>query len=304
MSEQPKALNSKIWGLLILFSVLCGTAFFFTGIAVKELPPLTVVLARVLLAAIILLHVFWFYGHKLPKTPRQWMPFFIMGLLNNAVPFSFIFAAQTMITVGLASIINAMTPLFAIIVLASFGEEKLTRNRVIGVIIGIFGVGVLQGSNGTLDSLTTLGVGLGLIATLSYGFAALWGRRYLSHIPPLKSATCQLICSSAVMLVVVGVVDQPWTLQNPSLNVWMSLVGLALFGTAISYILFFHIMVRYGAGNVMLGSLLIPVSAIFLGTVFLGEEIHTKEIVGALIIGLGLLFIDGRLFRRRRAQKL
>jgi drug/metabolite transporter (DMT)-like permease len=301
MSEQPKALNSTVWGLLILFSVLCGTAFFFTGIAVKELPPLTVVLARVLLAAMLLLPVFWFYGHKLPKTPSQWKPYFIMGLLNNVVPFSFIFAAQTMITVGLASIINAMTPLFAIIIMASFGEEILTGNRVIGVIIGIVGVGVLQGFNVTLDSLTTLGVGLGLVATLSYGFAALWGRRYLSHVPPLKSATCQLICSSAVMLVVVGIVDEPWALQNPSLNVWMSLIGLALLGTAISYTLFFHIMVRYGASNVMLGSLLIPVSAILLGNAFLGEEILTKEIAGAIIIGLGLLFIDGRLFRRRRA---
>ncbi len=288
-------MDSSEWGLLILLSVLWGGTFFFAGVAVKELPPLTVVLARVALAALMLLPLFWFYGHKLPKTVREWMPFFVMGLLNNAMPFGFLFAAQTIITVGLASIINALTPLFTVIVMASFGVEKMTGNRFAGVALGVLGVAVLRGIDAPLDGAQTIGIALGLVATLSYGFAALWGRRHLSGVAPLKSATCQLICSSFLMLIIVGIVDQPWTLNMPSLNVWFSVVGLAFFGTAIAYIVFFQILVRAGASNVMLVTLLIPVTALFLGNAFLNEAIRAQEIAGAVIIGLGLLFIDGRI---------
>jgi len=301
MSEDPKSMESSEWGLLILLSVLWGGAFFFAGVAVKELPPLTVVLARVALAALMLLPLFWFHGHKLPKTASEWMPFFVMGVLNNAVPFGFLFAAQTIITVGLTSIINAMTPLFTVIVMASFSEEKLTGNRVAGVILGVLGVAVLRGIDEPMGGAQTIGIGLGVVATLSYGFAALWGRRHLGGVAPLKSATCQLICSSVVMLFIVGVIDQPWTLEAPSSNAWISLIGLAFFGTAIAYIVFFQILVRAGASNVMLVTLLVPITALFLGNAFLDEAIRVQEIVGAIIIGLGLLSIDGRilqLFRR------
>lgn len=303
MSEAPKSMEGPEWSLLILLSVLWGGAFFFSGVAVKELPPLTVVFARVALAALMLLPLFWFRGHKLPKTVREWMPFFVMGLLNNAVPFGFLFAAQTIITVGLTSIINAMTPLFTVIVMASFGEEKLTGNRIAGVILGVLGVVVLRGIDEPMGGAQSIGIGLGVVATLSYGFAALWGRRHLGGVAPLKSATCQLICSSVVMLIIVGFIDQPWTLAAPSSNVWFSLIGLAFFGTAIAYIVFFQILVRAGASNVMLVTLLIPITALFLGNAFLDEAIRVQEIVGALTIGLGLLFIDGRMLKLIRRNQ-
>ena len=287
-------MDSTEWGLLILLSVLWGGAFFFAGVALKELPPLTIVFARVTLAALCLLPLFWFYGHKLPSTLHEWMPFFVMGLVNNVVPFYFQFAALKIITVGLISIINALAPLFTVIVLASFGDERLTLNRIIGVVLGVLGVAVLRGIEGPLDGPQTLGIALSLIAPLSYGFAALWGRRRLSGVAPLKSATCQLICSSVIMVFVVGFFEQPWTLEAPSLPVWFALIGLTLFGTALAYIVFFEILVRAGPSNLMLVTLLIPISALFLGNAFLDEPVRSKEIAGALIIGLGLLFIDVR----------
>jgi len=291
------------WSLLILLSVLWGGAFFFVGVALKELPPLTIVLARVAIAGLMLLPVFWFYGHRLPGTFRAWVPFFVMGLLNNVLPFSLLNAGQTQITVGLTSIINAMTPLFTVVVMASFGEERLTANRIVGVLLGVAGVAILSGFDGTMSVGQIFGIGLCLAATLSYGFAALWGRRHLSGVPPLKSATCQLICSSFIMLLIVAVIDQPWTLAAPSQGTWFSLIGLAFFGTAIAYIVFFQILVRAGASNVMLVTLLIPVSALMLGNFFLDEAIRTQEIVGAIVIGSGLLFIDGRVFKfARRAR--
>jgi drug/metabolite transporter (DMT)-like permease len=289
-----KTMGGQDWSLLILLSVLWGGAYFFAGLAVKELPPLTVVLARVFLAALALLPLFWYFGHSLPRSFSAWLPFFGMGLLNNVLPFSFIFAGQTQITVGLASIINAMTPLFTIVVMASFQHERLTLYRVIGVLLGVVGVAVLRGFDGPIDRTQTLGIGLCLAAALSYGLAALWGRKHLAGVAPLKSATCQLMCSTLIIAVVVAVVDQPWTLVAPSQGTLWSLLALALFGTAAAYIIFFRILVRAGPSNVMLVTLLIPVTALVLGNVFLAEPIEAKEIIGALIIGTGLLFIDGR----------
>jgi drug/metabolite transporter (DMT)-like permease len=301
--EAPKTMDGQDWSMLILLSVLWGGAYFFAGVAVRELPPLTVVLARVFLASIALLPVFWYFGHALPRSLSGWLPFLGMGLLNNVLPFGFIFAGQTQITVGLSSIINAMTPLFTVIVMASFQEERLTAYRIIGVLLGVVGVAVLRGFDGPLDGSQTLGIALCLAGALSYGFAALWGRKFLADVPPVKSATCQLMCSTLIMTVVVSVVDRPWTLAVPSQETVWALVALAVFGTAAAYIVFFQILVRAGASNVMLVTLLIPVTALVLGNVFLGESIQSKEIIGALIIGAGLLFIDGRVINRLTGRR-
>ncbi len=296
--QTAKTMDGQDWGLLILLSVLWGGAYFFAGVAVKELPPLTVVLARVSLATVALLPLFWYLGHSLPKSISGWLPYFGMGLLNNVLPFGFIFAGQTLITVGLSSIINAMTPLFTVLVMASFQQERLTVNRVIGVLLGVVGVAVLRGFEGPIDGSQTLGIALCLAGALSYGFAALWGRKFLVGVAPVKSATCQLMCSTLIIAVVVCLIDRPWTLPVPSQGAMWSLVALAVFGTAVAYIVFFKILVRAGASNVMLVTLLIPVTALILGNVFLGEPIHSKEIIGAVIIGAGLLFIDGRVINR------
>lgn len=287
------------WSLLLLLSVLWGGAFFFSGVAVREVPPLTMVLVRVAVAAIALLPLFWYLGYALPRTPKEWLPFAGMGLLNNVLPFGLIFAGQLYVTVGLSSIINAMTPLFAVLIMALFKEEALTTHRIIGVLLGVTGVAILKGLDGTFDPEQFLGILLVMGGALSYGFAALWGRRQLSGVAPIKSATCQLISSSIIMLIVVSIIDQPWTQTLPSTQALFSLLGLAIFGTALAYIVFFTILVRAGASNAMLVTLLIPMTAIFLGNVFLDEPIKLQEIVGALVIGLGLLVIDGRLFMKK-----
>ncbi len=298
MASEPKAMNSAEWSLLVLLSVLWGGAFFFVGVAVTELPPLTIVLARVGMAGLILLFPFRFLGYSLPRGLRDWTPFIVMGLLINVLPFSLLNTGQTMISSGLTSIMTGMTPLFTAIVMASFREERLTWNSVIGVLLGVAGVAIISGSDDAAADTHLLGIGLCLAGALSYAFAALWGRRHLRNMPPLKSATCQLLSSTLIMVVVVAVVDRPWTLPLPGAKIWLALGGLALFGTAIAYIVFFEILSRAGASNVMLVTLLIPVTALLLGNLFLGEPIFMHELIGAATIGLGLLFIDGRLPRR------
>ena len=141
--DTARTMDGQDWSLLLLLSVLWGGAYFFAGVAVRELPPLTVVLARVSMAAIALLPLFWYMGYTLPRSFASWLPFLGMGLLNNVFPFGLIFAGQTQITVGLSSIINAMTPLFTVLVMAGFQQERLTANRVIGVLLGLAGVVIL-----------------------------------------------------------------------------------------------------------------------------------------------------------------
>jgi drug/metabolite transporter (DMT)-like permease len=292
-----KPLDRRDWALLWLLSLLWGGAFFFAGVAVKELPPLTCVLVRVALAAMTLLPIFLWLGFPVPRSLADWLPFFGMALLNNVLPFAFIFAGQTLITVGLSSIVNAMTPLLTVIVMAAFREERLTLQRSVGVALGATGVAILHGFDGAIDGPQTLGMGLCLAGASSYGFAALWGRRHLAGVPPLMSATCQLICSTLIMLPVVALIDRPWTLNAPTHATLLALLALAVFGTALAYIVFFHILVRAGASNVMLVTLLIPVTAMLLGNIFLDEPLRPKDMAGAIVIAIGLLFIDGRAFR-------
>ena len=304
--QEPKTMNRAEWGLLVLLSVLWGGAFFCVGVAVDALPPLTVALARVGIAAAVLVALSLALGHSLPRGLAAWTPFLAMGLLNNALPFSLLNAGQTMVSVGLASIMNAMTPLFTALVMASFREERLTATRAIGVLLGVAGVAVIARPGALAGDARLLGIGLCLSAALSYGFAALWGRRHLSDVAPLQSATCQLVSSTLIVAVAVAVVDRPWTLPMPGAGIWLALGALAVFGTALAYIVFFEILVRAGGSNVMLVTLLMPVTALLLGNAFLAEPILAFEIAGAAIIALGLLFIDGRLPRKalRRATAM
>ncbi len=294
MAHTEAKIDPKDWLLLILLSVLWGGSFFFAGVAVKELPPLTIVLARVAIAATLLLPVHWFIVGRLPSNLVRWMPFFVMALLNNVIPFSLIVTGQTQIASGLASVLNATTPLFTVLVMGAFGDEKLVSRRILGVVIGIVGVFILRGQGLNVADGQMLGILLCLGAAASYGLAGLWGRRQLAAVPPLTSATCQLMCSSVVMLLLAGTVEHPWTLLMPSMATWGSLFGLAALSTALAYILFFQILARSGASNVMLVTLLIPVTAILLGHFVLNESLKLREIVGALIIASSLLIIDGR----------
>lgn len=287
-------MNRQTWLLLILLSVLWGGSFFFASAALRELPPMTVVLARVALGAAFLLPVFKWLGGQWPATFAGWRPFFVMGMLNNVIPFSLLVAGQTYITGGMASVANATTPLFTALVLAAFGDETLTARRVVGIVIGLIGVYVLHGPGLVHSNDQTIGLLLCLCGALSYGFSGLWGRRKLRDVPPITSATCQLICSTLVVAFITAAVDRPWTLPMPSLVTWGALIGLALLATSLAYIVFFTILSRAGATDVMLVTLLIPVTAILLGVAVLGEPLSIHEIAGALVIAASLLVIDGR----------
>lgn len=303
MSPNDNRIDARDWSLLALLSILWGGSFFFNGAALRELPPLTLVFLRVALGAVILLPLLRAQRICFPKGMTGWKPFFVIGLLNNVIPFSLIVIGQTFIPSGLASILNATTPLFTVIVMAAAGEEALQVRRVAGVALGLAGVIILRGWGIETRAEQGLGILLCLGGALSYGFAALAARRLLKDSPPLGTATFQLMVSTLMMAIVAAAMEQPWRLPVPGLATWLAVLGLAALSTALAYIVFFQIIRRSGATNVMLVTLLIPVTAILLGWLVLDEPISTREIAGAIVIGSALIVIDGRAVRMLQRAK-
>ncbi len=302
------------WTKLIALSLLWGGTFLLAAIAIhgwpagagNGLPPLTVVALRMVVAAFALWLLMRVMGVPLPRGgAKLWLAFFGMGLMNNAIPFSLIFWGQSQMPVsvaaGLASILNATTPLFTVLVAHVLTEdEKATPRKLLGVALGFAGVAVMIG----LDALSSLGIGVGgqlacLGAALTYAFAGLFGRRFKAlGVSPIQTAFGQLVMSSAIMGVVALSVHPIGTFPEPGTIPLLAVVVMGVACTALAYILFFQILASAGATNLSLVTFLIPVSAIVLGAVVLSETLKAQHVVGMLFIGAGLVAIDGRLFRR------
>ena len=287
--------------MLIVLSVLWGGSFFFIELAVSELPTLTIVLFRVSLAAIVLWLFIVATGISVPKSLEVWGSFLIMGLLNNILPFSLIVWGQAYIASGLASILNATTPLFTVLVAGTLlQDEKITKNKLVGVLLGFLGTVVMIGPS------ALGGIGVNVVAqlavlgaALSYAFAGVYGRRFKSqNINPTVTAAGQVSASALFLTPIVLVVDDPITIAALSTQAVMALVSLAVLSTAVAYVLYFKILASAGATNLLLVTFLIPVSAILLGTVVLGETLLIPHMLGMGIITLGLIAIDGRLWSK------
>lgn len=284
------------WALLLALAFVWGGSFFFGAVALDELPPLTVLLARVGLAAVALNIGLIVVGRSLFGFRRWWGAFLVMGLINNVIPFGLILWGQTHIASGLASILNAATPVFTVL-LAHYltRDERLTGWKLGGVLMGFAGVAAMIGPEAFIGfGDHVLGEVAIVGAALSYAFASIWGRRF-RDLPPVVTATGQVSASTLLVLPIVLVIDQPWRLAAPGAITWGALIGLALASTALAYVMYFRILRTAGASNLMLVTLLVPVFAIAMGVGILGETLAWRHIIGMAVIGLGLLAIDGRL---------
>ncbi len=268
----------------------------------RELPTFSIVACRVAIAALLLWGVTICVGTSLPTAPTIWAALFVLALINNVIPFSLIVWGQREISSGLAAILNATVPLFTVLI-AHFvtTDEKLTGPKIIGVVVGLVGVVVIIGED-ALD-----GIGIAVLAqlailgaALAYTLGGLYGRKIQAMgLTPLGISTGQLLASTVVLVPVALLVDEPWTLPVPGMETIAAVVALASVSTAFAYILFFRILATAGATNLMLVTFLIPVSALALGILILGEVLEARHIVGLLCIGAGLAAIDGRVLKRR-----
>jgi drug/metabolite transporter (DMT)-like permease len=289
------------WIMLIALSTLFGSSFFFVGVALKALPPLTLVLLRVGLAAVILHIIVRMVGVTVPYTRPVWLAFVAAGFLNNVLPFCLIVWGQTRIASGLAAILIATTPLWTVVVAHFFtADEKMTGTRLAGALLGFLGVAVMVSST-DLSDLSASGFAQVAVlgAALSYAFAGVFGRRFRRmEISPLATAAGQVTTSAIMLLPIVLLFERPWLLPNPDLSIWAAVLGIAVFSTALAYVLYFRILSTAGATNLLLVTLLAPVSAILLGAFVLGERLEPRHFAGMAMIGCGLAVIDGRLFKR------
>jgi len=285
------------WLQLVLLSILWGGSFFCVAVAVAELPPLTVVLARVGLAAIVMVALVHVAGERLPTRLSDWKLLAGMGLLNNAIPFTVISWGQVHIDSGLASILNATTPFFTVLLAHVLTrDERMTLAKLLGVLIGLAGVVALIGP-ATLSGLGIDGLAQGavLVGALSYAFAGIHGKR-LKHLSSPVAAAGMLIASTVMLFPVTLMVDPPVT-ALPSMKTLAAIFFMAVFSTGLAYILYFRILRVAGATNVLLVTFLVPVSALTLGIVILDEALTWHAMLGMALIFAGLAAVDGRIFK-------
>lgn len=293
-------MSTRVWIWLLSLSVLWGGSFFFAKVALDELPPLTVVFCRVALAALALNLVLVASGRNLFRAGTPFRSYAAMGLLNNLVPFGLIFWGQTQIASGLASILNATTPLFTLLVAHFITQDERIGGLKLGALLtGIGGVAVLMGHDTIDSSRGTAGQVACLGAALSYAFAGVYGRRFARMgVAPLEAAAGQVTASTMLILPISLLVDRPWMLSAPpGATTWAALAGLALLSTALAYVLYFRILAAAGSTNLLLVTFLIPVTAILLGALVLGERLAPRHFAGMILIGLALAAIDGRIVR-------
>src|SRR5689334_5091038 len=294
------------WLILGLLALIWGGAFFFIGVAVRHVPPLTYVFLRLSIAAAAMWGYLWFKGEKLGLPASAWGSMLVLALLNNALPFTLFGWGQTHIASGLASILNATTPIWGVVV-AHFltHDERMSPRKVAGVLLGFGGVATMIGpsllSNLGSSALAQLAC---VTASLSYALAAVWARRFRRQgISPLSVTTGQLTAGALMMLPMSMFIDRPWTHAFPPLTAIGAITALALLCTAFGYVLYFRLIATSGATNALLVTLLVPPVAILLGAAFLNETLAPQDFLGLGLIALGLAAIDGRLlslFSRRR----
>nr|CAA6805995.1 MAG: Permease of the drug/metabolite transporter (DMT) superfamily [uncultured Thiotrichaceae bacterium] len=287
--------------MLLVLAAIWGGSFFFAEVALKELGPLTIVLHRVFWAVPVLYFFVKWKGIEIPLTRKAWAAYLVMGALSNAIPFSLIFWGQTHIESGLASILNGTTAVFgALVAGVLLVDEPLTPRKIIGALFGVFGVAVIMGLD-TLAHLDPRNLGqLAVIAaTFSYALGGVWARKKLSGYPPLMN-TLGMLTASVAWMIPVTLLTEGVPSLDLSLKVWGALLGLAVVCTSLAFLLYFTILARAGAANVVLVTLLIPPFAITLGVVFLGETLATEAWLGFALIAMGLAITDGRLWARLR----
>ena len=289
-------MTPRTWLLMLLLGLIWGGTFFLSEILLLELSPFQIVFHRVSIAALVMVLYITIKGIALPKDGRIWLALAVMGLLNNAIPFSAIVFGQQYITGGMASILNSTTAFFGVMLSGIFlKEEAITMPKVIGVIMGILGVIIIMGFD-TLSSLSLTNIGqiLIILSSISYAFASIWGKFQVKNLGVEVTATGMLITSSVWMFILATMLEG-LPFEALSMRSTLSLLTFAILCTSVAYLLYFAILKQAGAANLTLVTIIIPPFALILDALALGEMVSLQELIGFVIISLGLLVISGKL---------
>ena len=290
---------NKDWLLVLLLGLFWGSSFFFVEVLLKYLSPFIIVYLRVSIASIFLILFIYIKGVKFQFTFNNFFNLSIMSILNNIFPFLLITFGQQSTSGGLASILNANTSFIAIILASLFLPlERLSLNRVVGVSIGILGVVIAIGYQNIFQLKNDdLGKYLIIIATVSYGFAGVWGKLRLHNLSPIIAATGMLTVST-IILTPYAIINHLEEIYSLNFYIFKYAFIFAIICSVFAYFLYFKILESAGAGNLLICTIIIPPSSIFLNAFFLDQNITTNEYLGLIVIILGLIILDGRLFKK------
>lgn len=298
-----KTISPRAWAELGLLAVLWGISFSSVRIALDELGPLWVVAHRVFWAALVLWALVLLRRMPLPRDPKIWGAFLVMGFLNNVIPFGLMAWGQLHIASGLTSILNANTAIFGVLAAALFfADERLNTRKLVGVVLGFAGVATAIGlenlSQLDLRSVAQLAV---IAGTASYALAGVWARKTLGGLPPQLAAAGMLAASSLIMIPLAWGVEGPIDLTlEPS--TWGAIAYFAVLATALAYLVYYRVLAMAGSGNLMLVTLMVAPVAILLGAALLGETLRPAAYGGFILLAAGLVVIDGRVVRLLRRE--
>jgi drug/metabolite transporter (DMT)-like permease len=286
------------WALIVLHSTMWGSAFFFGAIAIKEISPLTITAFRLIPACLIVAVACMFAGNRIPAKWHFWQRMLVLGFVNNMAPMLLILWAQHQVAGGVAAVFNATAPLFAVI-LAHFAtaDEKMSWRKIAGILAGVAGVSVLVGTDVTSGTTGDVLAKIALLgAACLYAISGVFARSS-SHEPPFVIAFGQMFSAMLLAMPLALIVDRPWMTAMPSQTAVAAVLAMGVFGSAFAALLYFTVLRRAGATNTLLVTLLLPLTPIILGTLFLGETFGPREMAGAALIGIALVILDGRLPR-------
>ncbi|QRY67389.1 EamA family transporter [Ensifer sp. PDNC004] len=282
--------------LLLALATLWGASYTFIKIGIETIPPVTLIAARTLIAGTLLLAVLRWRGLSLPRDAATWRRFLFQACLNSVVPFTMIAWAEQTIDAGIASILNATTPIFAFLMTALITRhEAVTARKLVGIVAGMTGISLIIGMEafGGLGEqlLPQLAV---VLATVCYAGAAIFGRGF-KGLDPMMPAAGSLIAGAALLIPVSLVVDRPWTL-SPSAESLLALVGLAVFSTALAFAIYFRLIQTLGSvGATAQAYLRVPIG-VAIGALFLGERLSDTAWIGlgCVIVGVAAMTIPAR----------
>jgi drug/metabolite transporter (DMT)-like permease len=298
-------MKAREFGILLLLAAIWGASFMFIKVILRDMGPLTLVALRMTLGAggLVVLYALARRQRAGAERPVPWRallgPFVLAAILNAVIPYILISWGETAITSGDAAILNATTPLFTTLIGYGLGSragaDRLPPVRALGVLVGFVGVAVLVTGSRQADSadptLGWLGHGAVLLAAASYAVAGLYARRAFAGLPTLVPAVGQNV-AAALILIPPTLVVAPLT-HVPSPEVILALLALGLGGTALAYVLYFHLLATVGATRTLLVTYLLPVTALIYGALLLGEDVGAQAVLGLALVLAGIAITTG-----------
>ncbi|MBQ9351110.1 DMT family transporter [Phyllobacterium sp.] len=287
---------AKELALLAILATLWGASYTFIRVGVETIPPVTFIAARTLIAGGLLLAIIKLRGLALPRDPAIWKRFLIQACINSVIPFTLIAWAELTVNAGLATILNSTTPIFAFLLTVLITRhEAVTTRKVFGVAAGVIGISLIIGLEAFNGIGKELVAQLAIVAaTISYAAAAILGKGF-KNLDPMMPAAGSMLCGAVILIPVSLVVDRPWTLA-PSAHSLLALLGLAVFSTALAFVIYFRLINTLGTvGTTSQAYLRVPIG-VGIGVLFLGESLASTAWIGlvCVIAGVAAMTLPGR----------